>query len=114
MGYPSVLMGSIQDDIHTAALNSISCVSQAALIGSGLSKGYEDTQIKYSDVHQVCPMMKMGFDILFCRDGREGEGGLLMFKGSYVAMVTPFRDGKLDEEGIRSLVEFHVENGTHG
>ena len=41
MGYPSVLMGSIQDDIHTAALNSISCVSQAALIGSGLSKGYE-------------------------------------------------------------------------
>ena len=37
-----------------------------------------------------------------------------MFKGSYVAMVTPFRDGKLDEEGIRSLVEFHVENGTHG
>lgn len=37
-----------------------------------------------------------------------------MFKGSYVAMVTPFRDGKLDEEGIRSLVEFHIENGTHG
>ena len=37
-----------------------------------------------------------------------------MFKGSYVAMVTPFRDGKLDEEGVRSLVEFHVENGTHG
>ncbi len=37
-----------------------------------------------------------------------------MFKGSYVAMVTPFRGGKLDEEGIRSLVEFHIENGTHG
>lgn len=37
-----------------------------------------------------------------------------MFKGSFVAMVTPFRDGKLDEAGIRSLVDFHLENGTHG
>ncbi|MDA1001359.1 MAG: 4-hydroxy-tetrahydrodipicolinate synthase, partial [bacterium] len=37
-----------------------------------------------------------------------------MFKGSFVAMVTPFRGGKLDEAGIRSLVDFHLENGTHG
>jgi len=29
-------------------------------------------------------------------------------------MVTPFRGGNLDEEGIRSLVDFHMENGTHG
>jgi 4-hydroxy-tetrahydrodipicolinate synthase len=31
-----------------------------------------------------------------------------------VAMVTPFRNGQVDEEGIRSLVDFHLENGTHG
>ncbi len=35
------------------------------------------------------------------------------FQGSIVAMVTPFRDGKVDEAKIRELVEFHVTNGTH-
>jgi 4-hydroxy-tetrahydrodipicolinate synthase len=34
------------------------------------------------------------------------------FEGSIVAMVTPFRDGKVDEPKIRELVEFHVKNGT--
>ncbi|MDP7369003.1 MAG: 4-hydroxy-tetrahydrodipicolinate synthase [Nitrospinota bacterium] len=37
-----------------------------------------------------------------------------MFEGSNVAIVTPFRDGKVDEDGIRALVDFHLENGTHG
>jgi 4-hydroxy-tetrahydrodipicolinate synthase len=36
------------------------------------------------------------------------------FEGAIVAVVTPFRDGKVDEEGLRDLVEFHIENGTHG
>ena len=35
-----------------------------------------------------------------------------MFGGSIVAIVTPFRDGKVDEEGFRSLIEFQIENGT--
>ncbi len=34
------------------------------------------------------------------------------FTGSLVAMVTPFRNGKIDEAKIRELVEFHVANGT--
>lgn len=34
------------------------------------------------------------------------------FQGSMVAMVTPFRDGQVDEAKIRELVEFHVKNGT--
>ncbi len=38
----------------------------------------------------------------------------MLIKGSLVAMVTPFRDGKVDEAGIRSLIDFHLENGTHG
>jgi 4-hydroxy-tetrahydrodipicolinate synthase len=29
-----------------------------------------------------------------------------------VALVTPFRDGRVDEAKIRELVEFHVKNGT--
>jgi 4-hydroxy-tetrahydrodipicolinate synthase len=35
-----------------------------------------------------------------------------MFKGSMVALVTPFKDGKVDEKGLRELVAFQVENGT--
>ncbi len=35
-----------------------------------------------------------------------------MFKGSIVAIVTPFKDGKVDEESFRELIEFHIENGT--
>lgn len=34
------------------------------------------------------------------------------FEGSMVAMVTPFRDGRVDEAKIGELVEFHVKNGT--
>lgn len=33
-------------------------------------------------------------------------------KGSMVALVTPFKGDRLDEEKIKGLVEFHVENGT--
>ncbi len=35
-----------------------------------------------------------------------------MFKGSMVALVTPFRNGKVDEKALKDLVEFHVKNGT--
>ena len=37
-----------------------------------------------------------------------------MFSGSIVAMVTPFKDGKVDWESLEGLVEFHIKNGTHG
>ena len=35
-----------------------------------------------------------------------------MFKGSIVALITPFKDGKLDEKSLKRLIDFHVENGT--
>ncbi len=35
-----------------------------------------------------------------------------MFKGSMVAMVTPFKEGKVDEVKISELVNFHIQNGT--
>ncbi len=34
------------------------------------------------------------------------------FQGSMVAMVTPFRNGAIDEAKVRELVEFHITNGT--
>jgi 4-hydroxy-tetrahydrodipicolinate synthase len=37
-----------------------------------------------------------------------------MFEGSYVAIVTPFKNGKVDAESLKGLIEFHIENGTSG
>lgn len=37
-----------------------------------------------------------------------------MFSGAIVAIVTPFKAGGVDEEGLRSLVEFQIANGTRG
>ena len=37
-----------------------------------------------------------------------------MFKGSNVALVTPFKDKKLDEDSYIKLIHFHIENGTNG
>src|SRR4051794_41389686 len=34
------------------------------------------------------------------------------FAGCTVALVTPFRDGAVDEAGLRELVEWHVAQGT--
>jgi 4-hydroxy-tetrahydrodipicolinate synthase len=35
-----------------------------------------------------------------------------MFKGSIVAIVTPFRDGNVDEKAFRDLIEFQIQGGT--
>ena len=37
-----------------------------------------------------------------------------MFKGSNVALVTPFKNGKLDDENYIKLIHFHIKNGTNG
>jgi len=37
-----------------------------------------------------------------------------MFKGSFVALVTPFRNGALDLDTLKKLVDWHVEQGTNG
>jgi len=37
-----------------------------------------------------------------------------MFKGAIVAIVTPFKDGVVDEEALRELIEFQIEGGTDG
>lgn len=37
-----------------------------------------------------------------------------MFKGAIVAIVTPFKDGKVDEDALRELIEFQISNGTDG
>ena len=37
-----------------------------------------------------------------------------MFKGSFVALITPFRNGKVDEKAFKRLVEWQIAEGTHG
>jgi 4-hydroxy-tetrahydrodipicolinate synthase len=37
-----------------------------------------------------------------------------MFKGSMPALVTPFSDGKVDYEALKSLVEWQIDEGSHG
>ena len=37
-----------------------------------------------------------------------------MFKGSNVALITPFKDDSLDVESYIKLIHFHLENGTSG
>jgi|TARA_B110000438_G_C15812328_1_gene650230 4-hydroxy-tetrahydrodipicolinate synthase len=37
-----------------------------------------------------------------------------MFKGSIVALITPFKDDKLNEENYVKLIHHHIENGTNG
>ncbi|MDD4909963.1 MAG: 4-hydroxy-tetrahydrodipicolinate synthase [Candidatus Omnitrophica bacterium] len=37
-----------------------------------------------------------------------------MFRGSIVALVTPFKNGKVDEAALKNLIEFQIKNGTSG
>jgi 4-hydroxy-tetrahydrodipicolinate synthase len=37
-----------------------------------------------------------------------------MFHGSIVALVTPFRNGAVDERAFQDIVEWHLREGTHG
>lgn len=37
-----------------------------------------------------------------------------MFEGSFVAIVTPLKNGKVDEAGLRDLLEFQIASGTNG
>lgn len=38
----------------------------------------------------------------------------MMFRGSYVALITPFANGELDEAALRKMVNWQIESGTHG
>src|SRR5260221_3998116 len=37
-----------------------------------------------------------------------------MFTGTYTAIVTPFRNGAIDEEAYRKLIDFQIQNGVDG
>ena len=37
-----------------------------------------------------------------------------MFTGLYTAIITPFKDGQIDEKALMRLIEFQIENGVDG
>ncbi len=37
-----------------------------------------------------------------------------MFKGSFPALITPFKNGELDLDTLKKLVEWHIAEGSHG
>ena len=37
-----------------------------------------------------------------------------MFKGSIVALITPFKDNILDQNAYVELINYHLKNGTNG
>lgn len=37
-----------------------------------------------------------------------------MFKGSFPALITPFKNGKIDDDAIKALVEWHIAEGSNG
>jgi 4-hydroxy-tetrahydrodipicolinate synthase len=37
-----------------------------------------------------------------------------MFKGSFTALITPFKNGALDEDAFRRFIEWQISEGTHG
>ncbi len=37
-----------------------------------------------------------------------------MFKGSNVALITPFKDNELDKDAYIKLIHYHLNNGTNG
>ena len=37
-----------------------------------------------------------------------------MFKGSFVALITPFANGSVDEDAFQSFVDWQIKQGTHG
>lgn len=37
-----------------------------------------------------------------------------MFKGSFPALITPFKNGKVDDDALKALVEWHIAEGSNG
>jgi len=38
----------------------------------------------------------------------------MLFSGLYTALITPFKDGKIDELALKKLIEFQIQNGVDG
>src|SRR5690606_32929571 len=62
------------------------------------------------------PLPAAPFDAPRCtrRSSGQSSASMLTLKGTYPALVTPFRNGEIDEEALRALVEHVIEGGVDG
>src|SRR4051794_21786501 len=49
-----------------------------------------------------------------CRVRRKSMAAKTKFRGSFTALVTPFKNGSVDEKAFRGLVNWQIEEGTNG
>src|ERR1700687_4545064 len=73
--------------------------------GAGLSP---DPQTRYELV------LIAGSDGRWRAFGRKSMAAKTNFRGSFTALVTPFKNGSLDEAAFRALVSWQIAEGTHG
>jgi 4-hydroxy-tetrahydrodipicolinate synthase len=52
--------------------------------------------------------------VYISRRNRYRRSARFMFKGYFTALVTPFRDGKVDERAYRELIEWQIAEGING
>ncbi len=48
-----------------------------------------------------------------CKKGKAKGSAKKAIEGAMVAIVTPFKDGKVDEESLKELIEWQIKSGTH-
>lgn len=48
------------------------------------------------------------------RQPDDGKEHAMLFSGAFTALVTPFRDGRIDEEKYRELIEWQIQEGING
>ena len=71
--------------------------------------GAQTTAVKHCDT-----TWREGAAGVWQKRSNRGLGVQEMFTGSITALVTPFRDGQIDEEAFRRFVDWQITEGTHG
>jgi 4-hydroxy-tetrahydrodipicolinate synthase len=56
----------------------------------------------------------IGEMVIIRAPARQNKKGRVMLKGSMPALVTPFKDGAVDLDTLKKLVEWHIDQGSHG
>jgi 4-hydroxy-tetrahydrodipicolinate synthase len=64
--------------------------------------------------NDAVPLLAVALAARMVRALRNTPLGTLMFRGSFTALVTPFKNGAVDEAAFARLIEHQIQAGTHG
>jgi 4-hydroxy-tetrahydrodipicolinate synthase len=68
----------------------------------------------FKSVYAAGAFVTLGLGVSLLALAQFSESIAVMFRGSFTAMVTPFKNGGLDERAFRGLVEWQIAEGTDG